>query len=153
MFKHGEGLALSSQLGASDSDANNLLPLMTEEKQCAGFNTGSESEPRSCVVGGPLSLENDNSSSGNGIERAGQHRSSVSRSRGAGGYVGSYGNAIDPIKMHAQQNLSVMHFLKPLHARTAVFSILNLDTRNRVILTRSIIDPRISLAVVDVQNV
>lgn len=88
---------------------------MTEEKQCAGFNTGSESELRSCVVGGPLSLEKDSSSSGNSIERAGQHRSSVSRSRGAGGYVGSYGNAIDPIKMHAHQNLSVTHFLKPLH--------------------------------------
>lgn len=53
-----EGLrALSSQLGAPDSDANNLPPLMTEEKQCAGFNTGSESGLRSCVVGGPLSTE------------------------------------------------------------------------------------------------
>lgn len=30
---------------------------MTEEKQCAGFNTGSESGLRSCVVGGPLSTE------------------------------------------------------------------------------------------------
>lgn len=36
-------------------DANNPLPLMTGEKQCAGFNTGSESGPRSCVVGGHLS--------------------------------------------------------------------------------------------------
>ncbi|KAK1132362.1 hypothetical protein K0M31_016470 [Melipona bicolor] len=36
-------------------DANNPLPLMTGEKQCAGFNTGSETGPRSCVVGGHLS--------------------------------------------------------------------------------------------------
>lgn len=38
-------------------DANNPLPLMTGEKQCAGFNTGSETRPRSCVVGGHLSTE------------------------------------------------------------------------------------------------
>lgn len=30
---------------------------MTGEKQCAGFNTGSETRPRSCVVGGHLSTE------------------------------------------------------------------------------------------------
>lgn len=30
---------------------------MTEEKQCAGFNTGSKPGLRSCVVGGPLSTE------------------------------------------------------------------------------------------------
>lgn len=115
---------------------------MTEEKQCAGFNTGSEYEPRSCVVGGPLSFERNDSSSNAATasrELQGQHRSSVSRSRGAGGYVGSYGNAIDPIKMHAHQNLSVTHFFKSLYGRprereresTAAFRILSLDTRNR----------------------
>jgi len=41
-----------------------------------------------------------------------QHRSSVSRSRGAGGYVDSYGNSIDLIKMHAHQNVPVTHFIK-----------------------------------------
>lgn len=112
MFEHGEGLERSPlNLVASDFDANNLLPLMTEEKQCAGFNTGSESEPRSCVVGGPLSRERTIAATAL-RELQGQHRSSVSRSRGAGGYVGSYGNAIDPIKMHAHQNLLVTHFLK-----------------------------------------
>ena len=90
---------------------------MTEEKQCAGFNTGSESKPRSCVVGGPLSLERGTIAAATASrELQGQHRCSVSRSRGAGGYVGSYGNAIDPIKMHAHQNLSVTHFLKLLHS-------------------------------------
>jgi len=70
VFEDEEGLE-RSQLGASNSDANNLLPLMTEEKQCAGFNTGSESKPRSCIVGGPLSRErNDSSSNSNGIEKA-----------------------------------------------------------------------------------
>lgn len=66
----GGSRAFSSQLNASDFDANNLLPLMTEEKQCAGFNTGSESELRSCVVGGPLSRGRNDSNSSNSIERA-----------------------------------------------------------------------------------
>lgn len=106
---------------------------MTEEKQCAGFNTGSESEPRSCVVGGPLSLSRGTIAAAAATasrELQGQHRSSVSRSRGAGGYVGSYGNSIDPIKMHAHQNLLVTHFLKPLRDRELPpFSILSLEMR------------------------
>lgn len=84
-------------------------------------------------------------------ELQGQHRSSVSRSRGAGGYVGSYGNAIDPIKMHAHQNLLVTHFLKPFHDHliAAVFSILSLDMEF-VILMPFIIE---SLAATHVRNV
>jgi len=57
----------------------------------------------------------------------GQHRSSVSRSRGAGGYVDSYGNAIDLIKMHAHQNVPVTHFIKSLHSR--LNSILHFQSR------------------------
>jgi len=95
---------LSSRLRAPDFDANNLPPLMTEEKQCAGFNTGSESGLRSCVVGGPLNQEKNDSSS---IERATGATSFLgfTISRRAGGSIGSYENAIGSMKMHAHQNL------------------------------------------------
>lgn len=139
----GGSRAFSSQLGASDFDANNLLPLMTEEKQCVGFNTGSKSEPRSCVVGGPLSLSRGTiaaaAAATESRELQGQHRSSVSRSRGAGGYVGSYGNSIDPIKMHAHQNLLVMHFLKPLRSSELSRSPFSSLDMRFVILTQSIL--------------
>lgn len=60
-----------------------------------------------------LSLErNDSSSSGNGIERAAGAASLL-------GFTVSWSwrlrwLSIDPIKMHAHQNLLVTHFLKPL---------------------------------------
>jgi len=100
----------------------------------------SPSRDRALWVG--LSRERGTIAATASRELQGQHRSSVSRSRGAGGYVGSYGNAIDPIKMHAHQNLLVTHFLKPLHDRPR--SPFSVWIRKIVILTRSIIDPRIS---------
>lgn len=88
----------SLQPGGFESDANNPLPLMTGEKQCAGFNTGSETGPRSCVVGGHLSTGRRTIAAATAAKVAGasNRRRSLARFHGpmARGSVRLYGNAI-----------------------------------------------------------
>lgn len=94
----------------STPDANNPLPLMTGEKQCAGFNTGSETGPRSCVVGGHLSTGRRTIAAATASKSS---RSSASVAftvlrgscrRAPASTVRLYGNAIRRIKTRAHRD-------------------------------------------------